>query len=116
MRLRVAEEQHICPHYHHGLFLTHAKVSLRFDPEPPRGPGDEELYQFHACRRFRFTRRSDAAKPLQLDQIPLKRGYLTGAPGVVWKPPNSFRPSDMVTTPALATLLPSFERYPSTVT
>jgi hypothetical protein len=39
---------------------------------------------------------------------PLKRGYLTGAPGVVWKPPNSFRPSGMVTVRALATSLPSF--------
>jgi len=46
----------------------------------------------------------------RLDQIPLKRGYLTGAPGVVWKPPNSFRPSGMVTVRALATLLPSLAR------
>ena len=45
----------------------------------------------------------------------LRRGYLTGAPGVVWKPPNSFRPSRMVTVRALATLLPSLARYPSTV-
>jgi hypothetical protein len=37
-----------------------------------------------------------------------ERGYLTGAPGVDWKPPNNFRASGMVTVPALATLRPSF--------
>ena len=37
-----------------------------------------------------------------------KCGYLAGAPGVLWKPPNSFRPSGIVTVPALATLRPSF--------
>ena len=42
------------------------------------------------------------------DRNDLKRGYLTGAPGVDWKPPNNFRPSGMVTVPALATLRPSF--------
>ena len=47
---------------------------------------------------------------LSLDQIPLKRGYLAGAPGVDWNPPNSFRPSAMVTVRALATLLPSLAR------
>ena len=40
----------------------------------------------------------------------LERGYFTGAPGVDWKPPNSFRPSGMVTVLALAMLLPSFAR------
>ena len=38
----------------------------------------------------------------------LKRGYLTGAPGVLWKPPNSFPPSGKVTVRAFALLLPSF--------
>jgi hypothetical protein len=37
-------------------------------------------------------------------------GYLPGAPGVDWKPPNSFRPSDMVTVRALATVPPFFAR------
>jgi hypothetical protein len=37
-----------------------------------------------------------------------KGGYLRGAPGVLMKPPNSFRPSGMVTVRALAMLLRSF--------
>lgn len=36
--------------------------------------------------------------------------YFTGAPGVVWNPPNSLRPSGIVTVRALATLLPFFAR------
>ena len=39
---------------------------------------------------------------------PAMQGYLTGAPGVDWKPPNSFRPSGSVTVRALAMLLLSF--------
>jgi hypothetical protein len=55
---------------------------------------------------FLFTR--SKVNPGARGGVTVKRGYLWGAPGVLMKPPNSFRPSGMVTVRALAVLLPSF--------
>ena len=83
-----------CPcHYSHVSISEWSATRTKLEGRPHRS-------SIRKLAQTAFEERSD--------RNDLKRGYLTGAPGVDWKPPNNFRPSGMVTVPALATLRPSF--------